>query len=135
MLKHFKIAARAGYEPSMKCLKEVLSKGIITKKEYKEVFREYLASVEEMTSERRIKTERYCHEIDDATLFREQFPPEPRCQKCNIVLSTVRRNESHYMACCGSTLCDACIYTRCLRQLATLFVVCVEREEHGTKTS
>ena len=23
MLKHFKIAARAGYEPSMKCLKEI----------------------------------------------------------------------------------------------------------------
>jgi TPR repeat protein len=106
MLKHFTIAARVGYRPSMECLKKVLSGGLMTREEYKEVLREYLVNVQEMTSELRLKTQAYCSPIDDATLFCEQFPPKQKCPKCNLALPPGQG--STYNTCCGTTVCGGC---------------------------
>ena len=54
-VKHFKIAARAGFEPSLKEVKNAYMAGQATKDEYAETLRAYCESVKEKSSEQRDK--------------------------------------------------------------------------------
>ena len=61
--KHFKLAASAGYKPSLDLLKEGFMKGFITKEEYANALREYQKSQDEMTSDARDKALAYLNNI------------------------------------------------------------------------
>ena len=61
--KHFKLAASAGYKPSLDFLKEGFMKGFITKEEYANTLREYQKSREEMKSDARDKALTYLNNI------------------------------------------------------------------------
>jgi len=54
-MKHFMIAARSGFEPSLKNVGEGYKAGHITKDEYASTLRAYQQSIDEMKSEQRTK--------------------------------------------------------------------------------
>ena len=53
--KHFMIAARAGFEESLKVIGQGYKHGLVTKDEYASTLRAYQVSVNEMKSEERTK--------------------------------------------------------------------------------
>lgn len=105
-IKHLKIAARAGYKPSLDCLQKVMAAGMISKDEYKEVLREHLTNVEEAASKHRVKAKAYCSHISDSELFNEEFPEKKKCPECNLILPSGQG--STYNICCGTMVCGGC---------------------------
>ena len=65
-MKHFQIAARAGYQPSLDLVKEGYMRGHITKEEYANTLREYQTSQDEMKSKARDKAAVYFNAMDNA---------------------------------------------------------------------
>ena len=54
-MKHFQIAARAGYQPSLDLVKEGYMAGHVTKDQYANTLREYQKSQDETKSDARDK--------------------------------------------------------------------------------
>ena len=53
--RHFKLAAKAGYKPSLETVKEGYMRGNVTKDEYANTLKEYQKSQDEMKSDAREK--------------------------------------------------------------------------------
>ena len=105
-VKHFLIAARAGYEPSLEAVKGVFQAGFVVKEEYEGALRAYQVRVDEMKSEQRNRHKAYDSPIDDEALFRDP-PPREKCPVCCLTLPS--GDGATYNACCGTTVCGGCI--------------------------
>ena len=57
--KHWIIAANLGFEPSLKCVKDLFVKGIVTKEEYAAGLRGYQTAVNETKSSERDEAEAF----------------------------------------------------------------------------
>lgn len=112
-LKHFVIGAKAGHEPSLKCVEKSYTDGRIDKEDYYGVLREYLTNSDAMRSHQREKSKAYCEHVTNHELFNEDFPPRRKCPGCAVPLPY--NLDYSYMACCGGMLCNGCCLKICDR--------------------
>jgi len=108
-MKHFMLAARSGYEDSMKEISKGCKAGHVTKDEHAITLRQYQTVCDEMKSDQRAQAKlEHDQNID---LFKEP-PPKKNCPICFLPMSCVEGlcgASAMYQPCCGVMICSGCV--------------------------